>query len=664
MITATKKSVVPSIKLLPAGPDSLVSASYSDSCFGQSVWCSKGSVPGITRGVKVDFANVDPSMVLFFKVYAYVLLNYDLDKKYRKVKLSTCVPLLESLINLTDYLAAKEVSLVSLTPNDLITYFKGSQISSDQKKVTVRALNRFYLMGKYFESTLSFNPAILVSYKGRGSENKTRRIDEDISGPLLAWSLNYVRVFGDNVLQAYEEVKALKKKQVDSARLSKEELVKQFDLWYSHRLESVGVFPEKNFEWRPPADSQRGSLDVKTTALLAGVPYSKIKRHVMSLDSLGKFPTGPACLDAPVDVPGFGFWRPSWHPKGVQLEVRFLQMACFITIAFLTGMRRSEVWSLKPGCCSEVSEGKYVVSGTVLKKAGTLEGTPASWVAVPEVAEAVRLLELLGLSDKWLFANDATGYMLLSPENWDSVFLQFVDHVNSLSSEYGSGPLVPTDGRIRDVTSRSFRRTLAWYLAQQPYGIVAGMLQLKHVKVSTFEGYSGTSLSGFKEELEEARRISTYYELRVKYERFKDGYGVYGGQDLEDGFRQIRDELGDYPGVVVDDFRLASMLSALAKDLYRGPLSDCLFDPVKAQCRPEGVSVEDFSSPVVATCKVVDCECSVVDCSKQAQWVEVRSGLVELESAEGLSNFERSYVCSRRERADKVLLQISKREGV
>ena len=59
---------------------------------------------------------------------------------------------------------------------------------------------------------------------------------------------------------------------------------------------------------------------------------------------------------------------------------------------------------------------------------------------------------------------------------------------------------------LNGFTSR-FRRTLAWHIANQPFGTVAGMLQYQHMSVVTFEGYVGTRRSGFRREVEAERRL-------------------------------------------------------------------------------------------------------------------------------------------------------------
>jgi hypothetical protein len=53
----------------------------------------------------------------------------------------------------------------------------------------------------------------------------------------------------------------------------------------------------------------------------------------------------------------------------------------------------------------------------------------------------------------------------------------------------------------RNTASAGGSRTLAWHIAHQPFGVVAGAKQYKHAKLAMFYGYAGTSASGFAAEV-------------------------------------------------------------------------------------------------------------------------------------------------------------------
>ena len=74
----------------------------------------------------------------------------------------------------------------------------------------------------------------------------------------------------------------------------------------------------------------------------------------------------------------------------------------------------------------------------------------------------------------------------------------------ALDDRHGTAeqPAIPlVDGRIWSFNTRQFRRTLAWYIANRPFGVVAGKIQYKHASVAMFDGYAGSSASGFRRKL-------------------------------------------------------------------------------------------------------------------------------------------------------------------
>jgi hypothetical protein len=77
------------------------------------------------------------------------------------------------------------------------------------------------------------------------------------------------------------------------------------------------------------------------------------------------------------------------------------------------------------------------------------------------------------------------------------------DHLNA---QFGipEAPIVPPapDGKPWHITTRQFRRTVAWHIGNRPFGTVAGMIQYKHSGIGAYEGYAGSSRSGFRHEIE------------------------------------------------------------------------------------------------------------------------------------------------------------------
>src|SRR3546814_10684508 len=100
----------------------------------------------------------------------------------------------------------------------------------------------------------------------------------------------------------------------------------------------------------------------------------------------------------------------------------------------------------------------------------------------------------------------------------------FRDHLNTV---FGSpdGPVIPPgpDGKPWRITTRQFRRTIAWHIANRPFGTIAGMIQYKHASVAAFEGYAGTSASGFRAEVEAQHRLGQLDDLLAYFDRRQGG---------------------------------------------------------------------------------------------------------------------------------------------
>lgn len=78
-------------------------------------------------------------------------------------------------------------------------------------------------------------------------------------------------------------------------------------------------------------------------------------------------------------------------------------------------------------------------------------------------------------------------------------------------------------GRLPRLTTRQFRRTLAWFIARRPGGTIAGALQYRHQYVQMFEGYAGTSDSGFRDEVESTPSSGGHGEVTVSVIRVNFG---------------------------------------------------------------------------------------------------------------------------------------------
>jgi hypothetical protein len=194
----------------------------------------------------------------------------------------------------------------------------------------------------------------------------------------------------------------------------------------------------------------------------------------------------------------------------------------------------------------------------------------------------------------------------------------FRDHLNATQSRPDAAVPLHHGGTWHFTTSQ-FRRTLAWHIANQPFGTVAGMLQYQHVSVATFEGYVGTSQSGFRREVEAERRLAALDDIVEDYKDHRAGIPATGSGSARRNalFAEVAAHAGEGPGVVVDDARLRAMLQNMARTLYPGILNDCFYNDATAACRSHSAPGQ---GPLLPACQPGRCANSVITPSHAPVW--------------------------------------------
>lgn len=141
--------------------------------------------------------------------------------------------------------------------------------------------------------------------------------------------------------------------------------------------------------------------------------------------------------------------------------------------------------------------------------------------------------------------------------------------------------------------------------------VIAGMLQYGHASAAMFEGYAGTSASGFRAEIEEERRLAQLGDIVEMYEDWKAGIGPGGPMraKLIAEFARVRNQLGDLPGSVVNERRRTKMLANTAVTLHPGYINDCFFYADHALCLQ---AADPAGGPAFARCQPSKCPNSIV----------------------------------------------------
>jgi hypothetical protein len=222
-------------------------------------------------------------------------------------------------------------------------------------------------------------------------------------------------------------------------------------------------------------------------------------------------------------------------------------------------------------------------------------------------------------------------------------------------------PVPAVDGDDWHLTSGQFRRTLAWHLANRPFGAIAGKIQYQHLRVASFEGYGGTSASGFKAEVAAERELARLEDIVERYEDYKAGvrFAGPGAARVTAEFRRIREELGDFPGLIADERRLRVLLEHLARTLHPAVLNDCYFAPETALCLARAGSA-GREAPLVNACSPSRCANSCVTGRHLPVWARARDDAVALLARPRLSPLQQAALTDEVARMDAVIAAVGR----
>jgi hypothetical protein len=484
----------------------------------------------------------------------------------------------------------------------------------------------------------------------RGGENLTARIPEQVMAPLLRVALLYVEQFAADILTARAEASRLPPR-ADRRHVPAFEQLAAVETEIARRRQHGHGIPVRDdgtaHIW---ALLRSAGVYPGTNGIAAGVR----RQAADALAELG--PTPPALTATPSTLEDTGRpWRDPFPLGGVALdwEATRLGWACTIVIAYLSGMRPSELVNLRRGCAvvdrnPDGSVRRHKLRG-VAYKGRRATGRPAVWVVLPVVHQAVNVLR--GLRD----APDDT--LLLPSLTTSSQLQRFVAYSNRLFGHIPALHIPDVDGDPWPLSFLQLRRTLAWHIRNRPFGHVAGAIQYQHAQVTMFEGYAGTSASGFQQEVEaerEAANLAELFDLVVGTLQ-GDGLAGRGADRLRRRISEIDSDLGGLAGVVADQQRVKAMLRSEARTLHPALLNDCFFDPAVAKCLT-GVPDEQRHAPLPSRCEPLRCPNAVITTKHAPVWLDEHTRIVELLAKDRhLPEQQRQVLEARQRQVDQII---------
>jgi len=519
-------------------------------------------------------------------------------------------------------------------------------ISVDSASSVVGLLLKYYEYRKRLSDPLTFNPfggrraselGFLDGSKNDGNANKTPPIPKDVMDPLLRYSLDMVTHFSDDILCAR-------------------------DCIFNARKEVLS------------------NITSKDEALSNNVITNRIRKLAVA-----RLKTLPISDDPRTGRP----WRVPWESYSDWLKSeKGLMSACMTIVFFLSGMRECEVVSLEAGCAYKdiSSDGvieEYFVRSRLLKRNDTQE----VWVVIKPAYDALLLAEKI--SRPFREANECDslfpmigggihsyggpfGYKEISNASNESDsglvnyelgqgaanrhLNSYVEYLNNIFG--GADDVIPkVDNKKWNITTRQFRRTLARYIARQPFGVIAGMIQYKHAKTSTFEGYANNDLD-WNQMLEEEKTLASIDHLKDLYLDIENGTvaGAKGEQlvaEYEKVFNDFKGAAGDKRS---DD--LSYWLDNKRANFHVGNLNYCFFNPDYALCIKNS-ETEQRDRPVQNRCHPDKCSNSCVSKEHAPIWQLQYGDADELLQGGNLSEPQRVSLEYDRDVAKKILKKIA-----
>lgn len=466
--------------------------------------------------------------------------------------------------------------------------------------------------------------AAQVTGRKANAENSTPPVPEHILRPLLANTLYLVETIGPHLAAERERLRAstVETGLVNPMHLSAAQLARIEAAVETLRSQGaplprssdaiVGQRLASGWDPRDPL------LDVRVNLIVRQAGIRRLPAHQLPQ-------IRPALHAAVAEVGVAGWWgrdatavpradtgEPvAWTEPMTAEQLRrvggYLLIAAQILTTAATGMRRCELMEITAGSRLPPREvpggGRRFRLASRLIKHQRFGGIPDEWVVIEQVDRAVALAERLtgAAAGQPLFGAVLIGTSYHNLRSWVT---------EPFARRLGLAPLP-----AGPVTAGMLRRTLALEMAKRPGGLLATKIHLKHVSVTTTEGYThrpGGSQALFHAEVEHAEH---QHHLQLTVAAFRDYQQGNlptgpGARSLIEHFTHIDAALQPQPtepAVLANDRRLENLLRQRAGVLHVGAANFCWFsDPSKALClRLAGAT--SAKQPLLGMCDSARC---------------------------------------------------------
>jgi integrase len=314
--------------------------------------------------------------------------------------------------------------------------------------------------------------------------------------------------------------------------------------------------------------------------------------------------------------------------RQLSTELSYLQTACFVLIAFATGMRLSELLSMRSGCCqietSPEQPDLIWLHSRVFKMQGVPDGRETKWLGGPVCAKAVLVLERLGSNVRrharapylWMPIPSTHGrYRTSTPLLQPTILRRLRLYVTMLG-------LKNSKGQTYHIHPHMFRRTFARYVVRyDTTNLLALKEHFKHISLSMTDYYVGSDLELWTLMEEETERVSIEsFDKALRAEQLAGPGGVRLRKKVNAAIaegrleKEFRGEAGAHlrKRMIIDLVEAGQRIYPCASSNY------CWFHVESALCT-------DGDRPVLKHCNPGACSNSIITVEHKPHWERVRN---------------------------------------
>lgn len=328
-----------------------------------------------------------------------------------------------------------------------------------------------------------------------------------------------------------------------------------------------------------------GPVNLPLLALMLGVGVEtlrepKVAAIVNAAVGRGQTIVGGLCEITPVRCADGGErpWIDGIDPAVLGPLTHFCRMCAVVFVYMFSGMRDSEVQSLKKGCVEEFW-GHLTLTGKEFK---TFRGGQARWVVIEPVARAARLAEALSWHPERIVVTTRAGtYPVIDA----GAEIDGLIATMNVAAELGLLEPIPDGAPIRP---HRFRRTFAITARKYPWMQIALNWQFKHASHFMTQSYYALNDDVTAEDNEVAKELveAAVDRLADLYQRHEQGEPLYGKAahrlvgELDAIAADVATvEPGAFEGQAWRHAEVRKRLRGSALRLYPGLALDCAFGP-------------------------------------------------------------------------------------